>query len=209
MFYYFFFSRAFLFRASNFSVTFSARFSASASMGFQSLFFTASVRRSVSAGSLSMASVKRFSAASSLVTMSRASSGHASMHFGSPPQRSQATAIPVSGWRTIPPCGHAWMHQSQPLHCFSLIMRMPVFSDWVRAFSGQAFTQAASSQNLHASAKLKRGIIRTVRILDRSGFEASSFSKVQAYSQIPQPVHLLGSTEMNFLSVNFVCCILL
>jgi hypothetical protein len=26
---------------------------------------------------------------------------------------------------------------------------------------------------------------------------------VQAYSQMPQPVHLLGSTEMNFLSVNF------
>jgi hypothetical protein len=30
---------------------------------------------------------------------------------------------------------------------------------------------------------------------------------VQAYSQIPQPVHLLGSTETNFLEVNFGGCI--
>jgi hypothetical protein len=100
------------------------------------------------------------------------------------------------------------MHQSQPLHFFSLTIKTPVFSDWDRAFSGQAFTHAASSQNLHAKAKLKIGFIRMTRILDLNGFElASSFSRVQAYSQIPQPVHLLGSTEMNFLSVNFVVCI--
>ena len=50
--------------------------------------------------------------------------------------------------------------------------------------------------------------MRTVRIRDRNGFEtASPFSSVQAYSQIPQPVHLLGSTETNFLSVNFCCVI--
>ena len=96
------------------------------------------------------------------------------------------------------------MHQSQPLHCFSLTIKMPDFSDCASAFSGQAFTQAASSQNLQANAKLNRGIMRTVRIRDRNGFEtASPFSSVQAYSQIPQPVHLLGSTETNFLSVNF------
>jgi len=89
--------RAFLFRASSFSLTFRARFSASASMGFQSFFFTASITRSVSAGSLSMASVKRFSACSSVVTISRASSGHVSMHLGSPLQKSHAMAIPVSG----------------------------------------------------------------------------------------------------------------
>jgi hypothetical protein len=35
------------------------------------------------------------------------------------------------------------------------------------------------------------------------GFQiVSPFSKVHAYSQIPQPVHLLGSTEMNFLDSN-------
>jgi len=45
-----FFSHAFLFKASSFSVTFKARFSASASSGFQSLFLTACVSRSVSAG---------------------------------------------------------------------------------------------------------------------------------------------------------------
>jgi len=187
-------------------VTLRARFSASSSMGFQSFFFTASIMRSVSAGSLSIASLKRFSAASSLVTISSASSGHDSMHFGSPLQKSQATAIPVSGWRTIPPCGHAWMHQSQPLHFFSLTMRIPVFSDWISAFSGQALTHWASSQNLHVSAKLNIGIMRTLRILDLNGLATSPFSRVQAYSQIPQPVHLLGSTETNFLSVNFGCC---
>ena len=204
---YCFFARAFLFKASSFSVTFKARFSASASMGFQSFFFTASIMRSVSDGSLSMASVNRFSAASSLVTISRASSGHVSMHLGSPLQKSHAITIPVSGWRTIPPCGHAWMHQSQPLHFFSLIIRMPVFSDWTRAFSGQALTHWASSQNRHVSAKLNIGIMRTLRILDLNGLAISPFSSVQAYSHIPQPVHLLGSTETNFLSVNFGCCI--
>jgi hypothetical protein len=30
-----------------------------------------------------------------------------------------------------------------------------------------------------------------------------SFSRAQAYSHIPQPVHLLGSTETNFLDGNF------
>jgi hypothetical protein len=30
---------------------------------------------------------------------------------------------------------------------------------------------------------------------------------VQAYSHIPHPVHLLGSTEMNFRSANF-CCVM-
>jgi hypothetical protein len=29
------------------------------------------------------------------------------------------------------------------------------------------------------------------------------------YSQIPQPVHLLGLTEMNFLWMNFVGCIVI
>ena len=108
----------------------------------------------------------------------------------------------------IPPCGHAWTHQSQPLHCFSLTMSMPVFSDWTRAFSGQAFTHWASSQNLQARAKLNNGVMRMTRILERMGFQVfSPFSSAQAYSQIPQPVHLLGSTETNFLWVNFGGCI--
>ena len=42
------------------------------------------------------------------------------------------------------------------------------------------------------------------RILDFNGFPRDSpFSSAQAYSQIPQPVHLLGSTETNFLDSNF------
>ena len=40
--------------------------------------------------------------------------------------------------------------------------------------------------------------------LERIGFQmVSPFSRVHAYSQIPQPVHLLGSTETNFLDSNF------
>ena len=70
--------------------------SASASKGFQSLFLTVSVNRSISAGSFSKAPVNLFSASSSVHMMSRASSGQNSTHFGSPSQRSQATALPVS-----------------------------------------------------------------------------------------------------------------
>ena len=48
------------------------------------------------------------------------------------------------------------------------------------------------------------GVMRTTRIRERMGFRVfSSFSRAQAYSQIPQPVHLLGSTETNFLEGNF------
>jgi len=104
----------------------------------------------------------------------------------------------------MPPYGQACMHQSQPLHFFSLTIIMPVCSDWDRAFSGHAVTHLASSQNLQARAKLNRGVMRTTRIRERRGFKLfSSFSRVQAYSQIPQPVHLLGSTETNFLDGNF------
>jgi len=85
---------------------------------------------------------------------------------------------------------------------------MPVFSHWTRAFSGQAFTHWASSQNLQARAKLNNGVMRMTRILERMGFQVfSPFSRVQAYSQMPQPVHLLGSTETNFLDSNFAGCI--
>jgi hypothetical protein len=81
---------------------------------------------------------------------------------------------------------------------------MPVFSDWTRAFSGQALTHLGSSQKRHASAKLKSGVMRTTRILERMGFQmVSPFSRVHVYSQIPQPVHLLGSTETNFLDSSF------
>lgn len=72
------------------------RSSASASNGFQSLFLTMVVRRSVSAESFSRASLNRFSASSSVHTSSKASSGQDSTHFGSPLQMSQVTAIPVS-----------------------------------------------------------------------------------------------------------------
>ena len=191
-------------RASSFSATFRDRFSASARMGFQSLFLTVLLKRSVSSGSLAMVSLIRFSAASSVSTSSSASSGQNSMHCGVPLQRSHATANPVSEWMVIPPCSQACTHQSQPLHFLSLTMMMPVFSAWLRAFSGHAVTHLASSQNRHARAKLKRGFMRTRRIRERSGFQfASPFSWLHAYSQIPQPVHLAGSTETNFLWVNF------
>jgi hypothetical protein len=51
--------------------------------------------------------------------------------------------------------------------------------------------------------------MRTTRILERMGFQiASPFSSVHEYSQIPQPVHLLGSTETNFLCSDLADCIL-
>jgi hypothetical protein len=95
--YFCFLAVAFLFKASSFSLTLIDLSSASASSGFQSLLLTVLVKRSVSAGSFSRASLKRFSASSSVHTSSNASSGQDSMHFGSPLQRSHATAMPVSG----------------------------------------------------------------------------------------------------------------
>jgi hypothetical protein len=202
--YFCFLSFAFLLKASSFSLTLIDLSSASARRGFQSLFLTVFVRFSISAGSFSKASLKRVSASSSVHTSSKASSGQNSTHFASPPQRSQAAATPVSELIVIPPCGQACMHQSQPLHFFSFIIKMPVFSDWDSAFSGQAVTHLASSQDRQARAKLNIGVMRTTRIRERIGFRVfSSFSRVQAYSQIPQPVHLLGSTETNFLDGNF------
>jgi hypothetical protein len=179
-------------------------FSASASKEFHSLFLAMFAKRSVSAGSFSKVALNFLSASSSLETSSKASSGQNSTHCGSPLQRSQATALPVSEWIMIPPCGQACTHQSQPLHCLSLTIIMPVFSACASAFSGQAFTHGASSQALQARAKLKNGVMRITRILEHMGFPRdSSFSVEQAYSQIPQPVHLLGSTETNFLDSNF------
>jgi hypothetical protein len=190
-------------------VTFSDRFSAAAKSGFQSLFLTMVVNCSVCAGSFCSVSLKRFSASSSESISSSASSGHASMHFGSPWQRSHAMAFPVSVWMVIPPYSQACTHQSQPLHFFSSMISMPVFSDCERAFSGQAFTHLASSHARQVNAKLKSGVMRTTRILERIGFQmASPFSSVHAYSQIPHPVHLLGSTDTNFLCWVLADCIL-
>ncbi len=98
---------AFLFSSCSFSVIFSDRFSAVARNGFQSLFLTAVVNFSVCAARFAIASLKSFSAASSDSTISKASSGHASMHFGSPSQRLHAMAFPVSEWMVIPPCSQA------------------------------------------------------------------------------------------------------
>jgi hypothetical protein len=83
-----------------------------------------------------------------------------------------------------------------------------VLSSCEIAFSGQAFTHLASWHARHDSAKLNIGVMRTTRILDRNGL-CSFFSWLQANSQIPQPVHLLGSTETNFLWGFFTACILL
>lgn len=83
-------------------------------------------------------------------------------------------------------------------------MIKPVSSACVKAFSGQAFTHGASSQELQARAKLNSGVMRITRILEPTGFpRVSPFSTAQVYSQIPHPVHLLGSTETNFLDLNF------
>jgi hypothetical protein len=181
-------------------VIFSERFSAEAKSGFQSLFLMVVVSFSVCAGSVSSASLKRLSAASSDSTISSASSGQDSMHLGSPWHRSHAMAFPVSALMVIPPWSQACTHQSQPLHLESSIINKFVFSDCEIALSGHAFTHLASSHARHERAKLKTGAIRTTRILERMGFQMPSpFSTVQANSHIPHPMHLLGSTETNFL----------
>lgn len=179
----------------------SERSSAVAKSGFQSFFLTVAVNCSVCAGRLDRASLKRLSAASSEVTVSSASSGHAWMHLGSPSQRLQAMALPVSAFMAMPPCGHACTHQSQPLHFFSSMIRRLLISDCEIALSGQAFTHRASWHPRQVRAKLNTGAMRTTRILLRTGFQLplSAFSEVQAYSQIPHPMHLLGSTVTNFL----------
>jgi hypothetical protein len=100
----------------------------------------------------------------------------------------------------IPPWSQACTHQSQPLHLFSSIISKPVSSACESARSGHAFTHFASSHPLQDNAKLSTGAMRTTLILERIGFQVfSPFSTVQAYSQIPHPMHLPGSTEMNFL----------
>ena len=73
--YFCLFALAFLFRSSSFSLTLIDLSSASASKGFQSLFLTIDVNRSVSAGSFSRVSLNLFSASSSVHTRSKASSG--------------------------------------------------------------------------------------------------------------------------------------
>ena len=187
-------------RVFSFSAIRSERCSAEASIGFQSFFLTVAVNRSVCSGSFESASLKRLSAASSDSTISRASSGHASMHFGSPSQRLHAIALPVSAWMVIPPCGQACTHQSQPLHFLSFMTSRLLTSLWVIARSGHALTHLASTHPRQVNAKLNTGAMRTTRIRERIGFQLPSpFSVVQAYSHIPQPMHLLGSTETNFL----------
>ena len=94
--YFCFLLSPFLFSASSFSPTFMDRFSASASTGFQSFFLTILLSCSACSGSFSIVSLTSFSACSSEVTSSKASSGQNSTHYGSPLQRSQATANPVS-----------------------------------------------------------------------------------------------------------------
>ena len=178
----------------------SERFSAPAKSGFQSLLLTVAVNFSVWAGRFARASLKRFSAASSESTISKASSGHDSTHFGSPSQRLHAMAFPVSECMVIPPCSHACTHQSQPLHLDSSVISKPVLSDCESARSGHAFTHRASWHPRQVNAKLKTGAMRTTRILEWIGFQMPSpFSTVHAYSQSPQPMHLPGSTETNFL----------
>lgn len=189
--------------ASIFSAMRSERCSADAISGFQSFFLTVAVNWSVCAGSFSRASLKCLSASSSDSTMSSASSGHAWMHLGSPSHRLHAMALPDSAFMAMPPCGQACTHQSQPLHFLSSIISKLLTSFWVIARSGHAFTHRASWQPRQVNAKLNTGAMRTTRILLRMGFQllASPFSLVQAYSQIPQPMHLLGSTETNFLGM--------
>ena len=168
-------------------------------------FLTRLLSLSISEGIFSSAAVHVFSAVPSSDTSCRASSGQESMHFGSPPHRSQAMAMRFSGSRAMPPYGQAWMHQSQAEHFFSSTFMMP-FSDCTSASSGQALMHGASLQNLQVTAALSKGVMRMTRILEPNGVQCSHFSEAQTYSQMPQPVHLKGSTETNLREVDLACC---
>jgi hypothetical protein len=67
-------------------------------------------------------------------------------------------------------------------------------------------THGASSQNLQVTAALSNGVMRITRILEPRGVQCSHFSEAQTYSQMPQPVHLKGSTETNLREVDLACC---
>lgn len=99
--------------------------------------------------------------------------------------------------------GQAWTHQPpHALHLSSSIIRTPPLSDCFRALRGQAFAHGASSQNLQVIVVLKNEFRGITLILDLRGFRRNpSFSKAQTYSQMPQPVHLLGLTEANCLGL--------
>jgi hypothetical protein len=88
-------------------------------------------------------------------------------------------------------------------------MSKPVFSAWVMAFSVHAFAHGASLQNRQLIVVLSMDVRRITRILDFRGSQRSFFSCVQAYSQMPQPVHLLGSTDTNFREFSLVVCIVI
>ena len=75
----------------------------------------------------------------------------------------------------------------------------PVSSDCIKASLGHAGTHGASSQNLQTIVTLTSGCKRTTLIRDLRGLKDFSFFNAHANSQMPQPVHLLGSAEMNCL----------
>jgi hypothetical protein len=75
------------------------------------------------------------------------------------------------------------------------------------AFSVQAFAHGASLQNRQLMVVLSMDVRRITRILDFRGSQLWFFSCVHAYSQMPQPVHLLGSTETNFRVSGLAVCI--
>jgi hypothetical protein len=75
------------------------------------------------------------------------------------------------------------------------------------AFSVQAFAHGASLQNRQLIVVLSMDVRRITRILDFRGSKRSFSSCVHAYSQMPQPVHLLGSTDTNFRESSLAVCI--
>ena len=91
------------------------------------------------------------------------------------------------------------MHQPHPEQ-FSFSSMMLPFTDWERAFLGQAATQAGVSQNRQVTAMLFIWFSRITRMRALVGLKARSLPKEQAYSQIWQPTHFSGSADMNFLS---------
>ncbi len=131
----------------------------------------------------------------------RALSGHAGMHWGSPPHMSQTWALWFVGLSVIAPYLQASMHQSQPLHFCSSTLRAPVSLFWVSASSGHAGMHGASLQALQATAVLNVCSILIERIRDLRGLKTFCFSNEHAYSHMSQPTHLSLSHSTCWLTM--------
>lgn len=120
--------------------------------------------------------------------------GQWSAQFGSPPQRSHLNTLSPS--KAILPRGHAERHILQTIHFFSSMTRAPFSSLWM-AFTGQTFSQQASSHCVHIMGT--QIIALSYNMTDTADFcGLNSFARLkeQINSQLRHPRHFSGLNTM-------------